>query len=104
MKVFVGIKSTVRFLLAFGTVAFTVPMSADCALAQDKSTEHRGYSYATSGILEVPNLKLLLDESNLGGKELEIAELTLPAGTVSGSTSTDQWRFCTFCLAYWITR
>ena len=45
------------------------------------------YSYATNGVLdkiEAPSSakwKLLLNESNLGGKELEAAELILPAGT-----------------------
>jgi quercetin dioxygenase-like cupin family protein len=45
------------------------------------------YSYATNGVLdqiEAPSnakWKLLLNESNLGGKELEAAELILPAGT-----------------------
>jgi quercetin dioxygenase-like cupin family protein len=49
------------------------------------------YTYATNGVLEERNpgelWKILVDRSNLGGKELEIAELTLAAGTtVSGHT------------------
>jgi quercetin dioxygenase-like cupin family protein len=45
------------------------------------------YPYATNGILERVDpagdqWKLLLNESNLGGKELEAAEVTLPAGTM----------------------
>jgi quercetin dioxygenase-like cupin family protein len=46
------------------------------------------YAYATQGVRDY-NLghgiewKLLVDQSNLGGKELEIAELTLPAGTAT---------------------
>lgn len=43
------------------------------------------YAYATKGIVEAPGLKLLLDESNLGGKEVEIAEITFAAGTVDGA-------------------
>jgi hypothetical protein len=43
------------------------------------------YAFATNGIVEAPGIKLLLDEKNLGGKELEVAELTLPAGTVDGA-------------------
>ena len=46
------------------------------------------YSYATRGVwddLKSPSgvtWRLLLDQSNLGGKELEAAEVTLPAGTM----------------------
>lgn len=45
------------------------------------------YAYATNGVLDkietrsTTKWKLLLNESNLGGKELEAAELILPAGT-----------------------
>jgi quercetin dioxygenase-like cupin family protein len=45
------------------------------------------YAYATNGVLDKietranAQWKLLLNESNLGGKELEAAELVLPAGT-----------------------
>jgi quercetin dioxygenase-like cupin family protein len=52
------------------------------------STTLSSYSYATNGVLDNvqgplgSRWKLLLNESNLGGKELEAAELTLPAGTV----------------------
>ena len=46
------------------------------------------YAYATQGVRDYPaargvHWKLLLDPSNLGGKELEIAEVTLPAGTAT---------------------
>lgn len=57
-------------------VAITAPALADGS-----------YAYATNGVLdkiESPSgakWKFLLNESNLGGKELEAAELTLPAGT-----------------------
>jgi quercetin dioxygenase-like cupin family protein len=43
------------------------------------------YSYATQGILNKGIWKLLLDESNLGGKELELAEVTITAGTTVDS-------------------
>jgi len=49
------------------------------------------YAYATNGIKDHiagglgGQWKLLLDESNLGGKELEMAEVTLAPGTVIGS-------------------
>jgi quercetin dioxygenase-like cupin family protein len=49
------------------------------------------YSYATNGVLDNvmdrggDKWKLVLNESNLGGKELEAAEVTIPAGTVVGS-------------------
>lgn len=46
------------------------------------------YAYATNGILDnvqrapgAAQWKLLVNESNLGGQELEVAEVTLPAGT-----------------------
>ena len=50
------------------------------------------YAYATNGVLDElksrpggAKWKLLLDASNLGGKELEAAEVTLPAGTATPS-------------------
>ena len=50
-----------------------------------QATAPPGYSYATSGTLDVrpPGeiWRVLLDQSNLGGRELEMAELTLKAGT-----------------------
>ncbi len=45
------------------------------------------YAYATNGVVDGvvdrvgDQWKLLLDKSNLGGDELEAAELTMPAGT-----------------------
>jgi quercetin dioxygenase-like cupin family protein len=47
-----------------------------------------GYAYATNGIKDNiagpfgASWKLLLDQSNLGGKELEMLELTMKPGTV----------------------
>jgi quercetin dioxygenase-like cupin family protein len=49
------------------------------------------YSYATNGVLEHiegrlgVDWKVVLDESNLGGKELEVVEATFPAGMTVGS-------------------
>lgn len=75
-------QSSVRLSARFAT-AVALILSSNCLLAQDKGAEHAGYSHATNGILHTPYMKLLLDESNLGGKELEIVEFTLRAGTVS---------------------
>jgi quercetin dioxygenase-like cupin family protein len=50
--------------------------------AGDQQSAGKEYAYATRGVIEYPGVKLLLDESNLGGRELEMAEMTLPAGTV----------------------
>ncbi len=53
--------------------------------------EPASYSYATNGIKDHiaggagSEWKLLLNESNLGGKELEMVQVTLPAGTTVGS-------------------
>jgi quercetin dioxygenase-like cupin family protein len=59
---------------------------------------HRGYvsffqshmlkeTHATNGVADKiqGSWKLLLDESNFGGKELEMAEITIPAGTTVSS-------------------
>lgn len=49
------------------------------------------YAYATNGVLDEIEgrlgikWKVVLDESNLGGKELEVVEATFPAGTTVGS-------------------
>lgn len=61
------------------------------ATAQQGGKSAATYARATSGLVEfqspagsggVEHWKLLLDASNLGGKELEMAELILPAGEV----------------------
>jgi|GEM_PF-1051172 Uncharacterized conserved protein, contains double-stranded beta-helix domain len=67
-------------LCALGTVA--VASAAGDAGTQEKPKETKSYSYATAGVTELPRLKLLLDEATLGGKELEMAEITFPAGSV----------------------
>jgi quercetin dioxygenase-like cupin family protein len=59
--------------------------------AQTTAPPKPAYVYATNGVIaEFTNprgvkWKLVLDESNLGGKELEAAEVTLPAGTATGA-------------------
>jgi quercetin dioxygenase-like cupin family protein len=65
------------------SVAAAFASSAGDARAQENGGETQRYSYATKGIVELPNLKLLLDEATLGGKELEMAEITFPAGVAS---------------------
>jgi len=72
-----------RYLVAFFPL-LTLGVIAG-ALGADSSSPT--YSYATNGVLDGitgrggEKWKLLLDKSNLGGNELEAAEVTLPAGT-----------------------
>jgi quercetin dioxygenase-like cupin family protein len=67
-------------------------LAADAGKAQDTATPAKvSYAYATNGVLDdIQNTgpskwKLVIDESNLGGKELEVAEITIPAGTETPS-------------------
>lgn len=88
------IKNSVKFSVALYLIAAAaLSVSTSRADAQEKNGEVDNYAHATDGIVEfqrevgkgmVERWKLLLDESNLGGKELELAELTLPAGLVVG--------------------
>src|SRR5262252_3018346 len=70
--------------LTFGLIA--APLGAD-PVADSQPT----YSYATNGLLDEDvnaagaKWKLLLDKSNLGGDEIEAAELTMAAGTTTRS-------------------
>ena len=65
----------------------TVVLWAIGHLAASTAAEKATYTYATNGVLDRiegglgSKWKLLLDESNLGGKELEAAEVTLAPGT-----------------------
>ena len=76
-------------LVATTFAGMTSMFAADSTTA---SADHPPtYAYATNGVLDerLPGelWKILVDQSNLGGNELEIAELTLAAGTtVSGHT------------------
>jgi quercetin dioxygenase-like cupin family protein len=68
------------------TTTFAVADPAGSASAPTQQ-----YAYATNGILDhIPGgsgseWKLLLNESNLGGKEMEMVEVTLAPGTTVGS-------------------
>jgi len=81
-------KSIVNFsLILCGLAAIAaLGLSGGHASAEQKEPRAKTYSYATKGLMEFQDSgehwKLLLDESNLGGRELEMAELTLPAGEV----------------------
>lgn len=89
------IKHKVHLPVSVGVLAaIALSLSGSHATAQGKDKEGKRYSYATKGLMEfqspvepgkVEYWKLLLDQSNLGGKELEMVELTLPAGEVVGS-------------------
>ena len=84
------IKNTVKFAVTLcGLAAITFGLSASQVSAQQKDKQAKTYSYATKGLMEFQSAgahwKLLLDESNLGGKELEMVQLTLPAGQIVGS-------------------
>src|SRR5271154_2360953 len=89
MEIHVGHKSVNFWASFFVTVAAALSLSASQAGAEQQGQRARTYSYGTKGLLEFQDSgerwKLLLDESNLGGKELDMAELTLPAGEVVGS-------------------
>jgi quercetin dioxygenase-like cupin family protein len=69
----------------------SVPCLAADEGAQAATQAAPEYSYATNGVRDniqrggPGKWKLLLDESNVGGKELEAGELVLPAGTESPS-------------------
>jgi quercetin dioxygenase-like cupin family protein len=72
-------------------LGFTMIAGALGADAPTKPESPAQYTYATNGLVDHvtdrlgDKWKLLLDKSNLGGSELEAAELTIPAGTQIGS-------------------
>jgi len=77
-----------RALLAVMALAvITTALAADDVTASE--AKKPSYSYATSGVLDERSpgeiWRVLLDQSNLDGTELEVAELTLAAGTTVGS-------------------
>jgi quercetin dioxygenase-like cupin family protein len=83
-------KTTSRVLLASGVLAIvSTVLAADNHAGQSARAGHSGYSYGTAGVINESGpgeiWRILLDKSNLGGNELELAELTLPAGTVVDS-------------------
>jgi quercetin dioxygenase-like cupin family protein len=74
--------------LCFAALPFvTVAWAGNEVAAGGNSQPTPTYAYATNGVIDNiqgpfdSKLKLLLNESNLGGKELEAAEMTLAPGT-----------------------
>lgn len=69
----------------------SVASAADEGGSPTKGLPAAPYSYATGGLVDHvidsagDQWKLLINESNLGGKELEMAEVTFPAGTTIGA-------------------
>ncbi len=76
-------KTVIRVCLPLALVLLIAPLASGDVPAS--------YTYATNGIKDHigggggSEWKLLLNESNLGGKELEMVEVTLPAGPTVGS-------------------
>jgi len=70
--------------LIFASVATAIAAAQVLTGKQINGTP--AYAYATQGVLDLRGSgelwRVLVDESNLGGKELELAELTLKAGTI----------------------
>lgn len=107
-------KSTVRVsmtLCALVVIAFSLSLRQ--VSAQEKRAATKEYSYATKGLVEfqhsvgpgmVEHWKLLLDQSNVGGNEVEMAELTLPAGWRWALTGTALWRFSMSYQERWVTK
>lgn len=79
---------TIPILVAFSVVGLPAGAhdnsTTDNQASESKSAEK--YAYATRGVIDIPNrmIKLLLDETNFGGKELELAEITFAAGSIGG--------------------
>ncbi len=69
-------------------VLFVVVTASSADVDSARQSAASSYAYATNGVMDGiqggsgSRWKLVLDESNLGGKELEIAEVSIPAGTV----------------------
>jgi len=67
------------------------PLASGAEPSGAASSAPQPYAYATNGIKDhIPGgggseWKLLLNESNLGGKEIEMVEVSLAAGTTVGS-------------------
>ena len=81
---------TSRVLLASGVLAImSTVLAADNHSSPHVRGAQGGYSYATAGVIDEggpgERWRILLDKSNLGGNELELAELTLAAGTTVAS-------------------
>jgi quercetin dioxygenase-like cupin family protein len=71
-------------------VSITAPLASGAEPAPAAAAPSPSYAYATNGVKDHivaggSEWKLLIDESNLGGKELEMVEVTLPPGTTVAS-------------------
>jgi len=78
-----------RFYSSLGVLLWVLaPFATASDSAGEGAPPAHHYAYATNGIADHiagglgSEWKLLLDRSNLGGKELEMVEVTLPAGTI----------------------
>jgi len=73
------------FLALAGLMVTTLASAGD--VSSSATSRQPSYAYATNGLLEnvhgpfATTWKLLLNETNLGGKELEAVEVTMPPGT-----------------------
>ena len=85
------LNKSLKLAVLYGISGLAIGVCACYAGEQLKISQTEHYAYATKGIWErasssdVRSWRLLLDESNLGGKELEMSELVLPAGAIVGS-------------------
>jgi quercetin dioxygenase-like cupin family protein len=76
-------RTVVSWLLPLACIATIAGAAAGSPPAEGS---HPSYAYATNGVSESTvrygnEWRLLVDESVLGGKEFEMTELTMPAGT-----------------------
>jgi quercetin dioxygenase-like cupin family protein len=79
------VSAFVSFLLS---IALALTIGGSSAVAAAHSSH--GYAYATAGVMDQIHAggidwKILLNQSNLGGSELEMVEATFPAGMLSPS-------------------
>jgi quercetin dioxygenase-like cupin family protein len=80
---------TRQLLLPGLCCALSAAVAVDGRAQSAAPTPAASYAYATNGVLDNVQRangvkwKLVVDESNLGGKELEAAEVTLPGGTAT---------------------
>jgi quercetin dioxygenase-like cupin family protein len=79
-------RTVTLWIVPLVSIAMTAGAARDDAPGSPVES-HPTYAYATNGVTENvmdrsgDKWRLLLDESVLGGKELEMTELTMPAGT-----------------------
>lgn len=69
-------------------LSFAAPFAAGAQPPASAADASQPYAYATNGVIDhigagtAAEWKLLLDASNLGGKELQMVEVTLAPGTI----------------------